>query len=167
MIVAGPSMSARNHVNPIGTPPMCPSSPTASSGLVSTLLSYYAKPGVAPPSTRIDPKLKASAAPTTKLWQVWKYGAAFAGKGDYRCYFRSDRCSTSGTGFQLAGDVISHGVYGPPRKTWGIEMTIISCMMRDLNRHSHLVDIVNIIILSSYFIPSSLKHVTGIYTENH
>lgn len=141
-------MSAKNHVKPIGTPPMCPSPTTTPPGVVSTLLSYYDKPGVAPPSTRIDPKLKASSGPTTKLWHVWKYGAALAGKGDHGRLFVLRSLLNVLSGFELAGDVLSHGIYGPPRKTWGIEMTIISSIMRDVNRHSHLVDIVSRILLS-------------------
>lgn len=46
-------------------------------------------------------------------------------------------------GLEIAGDILSHSVYGPKKKSWGIEMTIITSLMRDVGRHSHLVDIVS------------------------
>lgn len=46
-------------------------------------------------------------------------------------------------GLELAVDVLSHHVYGPRRKTWGIEMTIVNSLARDASSHSHLFDIVS------------------------
>ena len=46
----------------------------------------------------------------------------------------------------LAFDVISHHLWGPRRKSWGIEMTIITSLMRDVSRHSALADIVGAIL---------------------
>lgn len=40
--------------------------------------------------------------------------------------------------------VVSHQLKGPPKKSWGLEMTILTCMMRDVSLHSHLADIVRI-----------------------
>ena len=45
----------------------------------------------------------------------------------------------------LALDVISHHVWGPRRKSWGIEMTILTSLMRDVSRHSALADVVSAI----------------------
>lgn len=51
------------------------------------------------------------------------------------------------TTFAVAGDlvsaVVSHHIRGPPKKSWGIEMTILTCIMRDVNQHSYLADIVS------------------------
>ena len=47
----------------------------------------------------------------------------------------------------LAADVVAHQVWGPRRKSWGIEMTLLSSMMRDVSRYSHLTDIVRILYL--------------------
>jgi len=46
-------------------------------------------------------------------------------------------------GLELAVDVLSHHIYGPRRKTWGIEMTIVNSLARDASSHSHLFDIVS------------------------
>ena len=46
-------------------------------------------------------------------------------------------------GLELAMDVLSHHVYGPRRKSWGIEMTIVNSLARDASSHSHLFDIVS------------------------
>lgn len=47
------------------------------------------------------------------------------------------------TASEVLAALISHSIRGPPKKSWGIEMTFITCMMRDLSRHSHLADIVS------------------------
>ena len=47
------------------------------------------------------------------------------------------------SGLELAVDVLSHHIYGPRRKTWGIEMTIVNSLARDASSHSHLFDIVS------------------------
>ena len=42
----------------------------------------------------------------------------------------------------ISGAILSHGLRGPPRPSWGIEMTLLSCIMRDVHYHSYLADIV-------------------------
>jgi hypothetical protein len=42
----------------------------------------------------------------------------------------------------MTGAVIAHNIWGPRRKSWGIEMTLITSFMRGASRHSALVDIV-------------------------
>ncbi|KAG1889456.1 Alpha/Beta hydrolase protein [Suillus subluteus] len=89
-----------------------------------TLLREFDSPGVFPASARLDLSLKATNGFTMKVWDVWKYPA-----------FAFNKASS------LALDVISHHVWGPRRKSWGIEMTILSSLMRDVSRHSALADI--------------------------
>lgn len=55
---------------------------------------------------------------------MWKYPAFAVGKA---------AC--------LARDIVAYSIWGPRRRTWGIEMTIISSLMRDVSRHSALADI--------------------------
>ena len=43
----------------------------------------------------------------------------------------------------IAWDILIHHIWGPRRRTWGIEMTVINSMMRDVSRHSSLADIVS------------------------
>ena len=47
------------------------------------------------------------------------------------------------TASEVVAALVSHSIRGPPKKSWGIEMTFMTCMMRDLSRHSHLADIVS------------------------
>ncbi|KAG2345195.1 alpha/beta-hydrolase [Suillus weaverae] len=91
---------------------------------IVSLLREFDSPGVFPASARLDRSLKTSNDFTMKLWDVWKYPA-----------FAFNKASS------LALDVISHHVWGPRRKSWGIEMTILSSLMRDVSRHSALADI--------------------------
>ncbi|KAG2088228.1 Alpha/Beta hydrolase protein [Suillus cothurnatus] len=88
------------------------------------LLREFDSPGVFPASARLDRSLKATNGFNMKVWDVWKYPA-----------FAFNKASS------LALDVISHHVWGPRRKSWGIEMTILSSLMRDVSRHSALADI--------------------------
>ncbi|KAG1828434.1 Alpha/Beta hydrolase protein [Suillus variegatus] len=88
------------------------------------LLQEFDSPGVFPASARLDRSLRTTNGFTMKVWDAWKYPA-----------FAFNKASS------LAFDVISHHVWGPRRKSWGIEMTILSSLMRDVSRHSALADI--------------------------
>lgn len=99
---------------------------------LSTLLHHYETPGISPPSSRINPALKRQETQPIRIWDVWKYAVMLAFKTT-----------------EIAGDVVSHSIWGPRRKLWGIEMTLISSLMRDVGRHSALVDITTIRMLMS------------------
>lgn len=128
-------------------------SPKPSAGLtpeVSALLPHFASPGIPPPSARVDPTLKIGhPGPPIRLWDIWKYGWLAAGKGapvrTVHVPVIHGICISSLClpGLELAVDVLSHHVYGPRRKTWGIEMTIVNSLARDASSHSHLFDIVS------------------------
>ncbi|KIJ66190.1 hypothetical protein HYDPIDRAFT_26560 [Hydnomerulius pinastri MD-312] len=91
---------------------------------LTNLLRDYDNPGVLPPTARIDRSLKLQNHFSMKLWDAWKYPV-----------FAVNKASS------LTRDIIVHHIWGPRRRTWGIEMTIISSMMRDVSRHSALADI--------------------------
>lgn len=114
-----------------------------------TLLREFDSPGVFPASARLDRSLKITNGFTMKVWDAWKYPAFAFNKGKHRkcstliqCILDSDIMHSASS---LALDVISHHVWGPRRKSWGIEMTILSSLMRDVSRHSALADIVSAI----------------------
>ena len=87
-------------------------------------LLFYSTPGVAPPSARIDPKLKLQPRRAPRVWEYWKFAAAAATKATH-----------------VTSEVLSHKIWGPRRKSWGIEMTIVTSLMREIEAHSDLVDI--------------------------
>lgn len=93
-------------------------------------LKYYSTPGVFPPSARVDPKLKPQPRRPLHLWEYWKYVAFLAVKAT-----------------QLTTDVLSHHIWGPRKKSWGIEMTIATSLIRGTSRHIGLVDISTIRML--------------------
>ncbi|KAF8346984.1 Alpha/Beta hydrolase protein [Amanita rubescens] len=74
-------------------------------------LKYYATPGIPPPSARVDPKLKLQPRRPVRLWHWWKYGLLVATKAT-----------------EVTTEVIAHHIRGPRRKTWGIEMTIVTSL---------------------------------------
>ncbi|RDB28837.1 Acetyl-hydrolase [Hypsizygus marmoreus] len=100
--------------------------------LSTTSLHHYTTPGVTPPSARVNPKLKIQPRRPLRIWDVWKYGLVVVSKAT-----------------EVTGDVLSHHVWGPRKKSWGIEMTIVSSIMRGAGRHSSLVDIATIRTLMS------------------
>ncbi|KAI0094480.1 Alpha/Beta hydrolase protein [Irpex rosettiformis] len=110
--------------------------------LVTDLLKHFEAPGV-PPSSRVgDPTLKQRESQPIRLWHLWKHVAFVAWKA---------------TG--LVSAVVSHTVHGPPRKSWGIEMTIMTAVMRDVHMHTHLADLTMIRMFMSisglYPVPSN------------
>lgn len=125
-LVAEKSSSPRNHLN----------------RSMSGLLRHYETPGVSPPSSRIDPRMKRRESTPIRLWDLWRYGALAASKGEsMRIIYRLQMTYTP-AGVEVAGEVLSHSIWGPRKKSWGLEMTIITTLMRDVGRHSALVDIV-------------------------
>jgi hypothetical protein len=44
-------------------------------------LHHYDRPGVAPPSARVDPNLKVAQRDPVRLWHLWKYGFVVVSKG--------------------------------------------------------------------------------------
>ncbi|KAG5340918.1 Monoterpene epsilon-lactone hydrolase [Termitomyces sp. T112] len=97
----------------------------------SSLL-HYATPGITPPSARVNPKLKIEPRRPLRIWDIWKLGLVVVSKAT-----------------EVTGDVLSHHMWGPRKKSWGIEMTIVSSIMRGAGRHSSLVDIATIRTLMS------------------
>ncbi|KAG8716850.1 hypothetical protein FRC09_015104 [Ceratobasidium sp. 395] len=94
---------------------------------VAALLAHYATPsGACPPSARVDPALSAriSRGPRLGVSDLWYLGSFFATKAT-----------------DLATDFVSHHIWGPRKKSWGIEMTLISSFMRGVGRHTRLTDI--------------------------
>ncbi|CCM03795.1 uncharacterized protein FIBRA_05943 [Fibroporia radiculosa] len=89
------------------------------------LLVHFGGPGgPLPPSARVgDPTLKQRQPNPLNLWQLGRLGAFAAMKASV-----------------LILDLISHHLWGPRRKSWGVEMTLLSSIMRDVGRHSHLGD---------------------------
>jgi hypothetical protein len=116
-------------------------------------LHHYATPGITPPSARVDPKLKIRPRRPLRIWDIWKYGFVVVSKGEFHpLLFRAPRFSPTGAATEVTGDVLLHHVLGPRRKSWGIEMTIVSSLMRGAGRHSTLVDIVSLALhtISTY-----------------
>ncbi|KAL4070716.1 Alpha/Beta hydrolase protein [Scleroderma citrinum] len=101
-----------------------PESSSSARKSLSAMLHDYDTPGVLPPSARIDHTLKSRGRYPWKIWDAWKYPAFAVRKAS-----------------SLARDIVSYHIWGPRRRTWGIEMTILSSLMRDVSRDSALADI--------------------------
>ncbi|GAB1524182.1 hypothetical protein RhiTH_007335 [Rhizoctonia solani] len=93
---------------------------------VARLLTHYAIPsGACPPSARVDPALTAKAGRgRLSVSDLWYFGTFLATKAT-----------------DLAIDFALHHTRGPRKKSWGIEMTLISSFMRGVARHTRLADI--------------------------
>ncbi|CAE6367628.1 unnamed protein product [Rhizoctonia solani] len=93
---------------------------------IARLLAHYATPsGACPPSARVDPALTAKAGRVgLSVSDLWYFGTFLASKAT-----------------DLAIDFTLHHTRGPRKKSWGIEMTLISSFMRGVARHTRLADI--------------------------
>ncbi|EUC57357.1 lipase/esterase from carbohydrate esterase family CE10 protein, putative [Rhizoctonia solani AG-3 Rhs1AP] len=92
---------------------------------VARLLAHYATPsGACPPSARVDPALTVRAQERLSISDLWYFGTFVASKTT-----------------DLAIDFALHHTRGPRKKSWGIEMTLITSFMRGVARHTRLADI--------------------------
>jgi acetyl esterase/lipase len=118
---------------PFGYPASSSSVKTASTNpAIAIDLKHYANPNVSPPSARIDRNHKARVRRPLRFWHLWKYAAFAATKG-----------------MELSAAVLSHHIFGPRKKSWGIEMTIITAFMRGAGKNSSLINIPTIRTLMS------------------
>ena len=122
--------------------PSSPDAPSLPETFLSAKLEHYIANGARPPSARVDPAAK-RAAPPLSITALWRYGAFVATKGVYYapriCTLRAHIISRSAT--ELASDFLSHHIWGPRRKSWGIEMTLLSALMRNIAQHSTLTNL--------------------------
>jgi hypothetical protein len=107
-----------------------------------SLLHY--ETGTFPPSSRVDPKAKRVIRRPLRIWDFWKVGAFVASKGASPSGRYLSRANRVPPATEVTTDVLSHHIWGPRRKSWGIEMTILSSLFRNAGRHSALVDIVSL-----------------------
>ena len=122
--------------------PAAVATPVTKRKSLGSLLEHYNNPGVAPPSARIDPLLNQEIRKPFRLLDLWKYGYFVASKG-VGLSGQKLRSTHYDLGAEIFADVMSHYIWGPRRPSWGIEMTLISSLMRNTNRHTQLADIVS------------------------
>ncbi|KLO20071.1 lipase/ esterase [Schizopora paradoxa] len=79
---------------------------------------------VLPPSARVDPTLSQRVAPPFRLSNLLVWGVAIAKKST-----------------ELAGEVFVHQVWGPRKPSWGIEMTVITTIMRGAGKYSEIASL--------------------------
>ncbi|KAF5323605.1 hypothetical protein D9611_005577 [Ephemerocybe angulata] len=101
-------------------------------------LHHYSTPGITPPSARIDSKLKLAARRPPRVWEYWKYAAVAASKATH-----------------ITSELVSHTLWGPRRKTWGIEMTLVTSLVREMERHADLatIDLLRMVISLGGLVP--------------
>lgn len=116
-------LSTARAVNPTVTPSTTLTKPSS----IVSLLRYYETPGVPPPSSRVDPLLQQKGGHVMGIRDLLSLGGLIALKAT-----------------EVAGDVVSHQIWGPRKKSWSLPMTILAGIMRDAGRHSKLVDIATI-----------------------
>ncbi|KAF8911756.1 Alpha/Beta hydrolase protein [Mucidula mucida] len=94
---------------------------------LEALVEHYSHPGIAPPSARMTPSLKINEQPQWKSWHAYKYAFFVASKVT-----------------QMTGDALAHTIWGPRKKSWGIQMTLMSSLMRGAGKHTELMDVPSI-----------------------
>ncbi|KAH9929679.1 lipase/ esterase [Fomitopsis serialis] len=103
------------------------------------LLRHFEQSGVAlPPGARVgDPKLKQREQEPLSLWQLGKVAAFGAAKAT-----------------ELFSELVYHHVWGPRRKSWTVEMTLLSALMRNVGQHTHW-SLIRMLMSTSGYMPVS------------
>jgi len=110
------------------------------SSLIS-FLRFYESPGITPPFSRVNTSILQQEYRRKGLLGLWKYAYFLTFKGVHSLLLSLTRLIRI-TGIDITKDVLSHFIYGPRRPSWGLEMTIITSLMRNANQHSHLTNLV-------------------------
>ncbi|KZT62653.1 hypothetical protein CALCODRAFT_505425 [Calocera cornea HHB12733] len=116
--------------------------PTAAAPPLSTFLSRLAlyTPGPPPPSSRVTPShTPLPPADLLSLTALWSAAAFLSRKAA-----------------DVAGDVLRHQLYGPKKKSWGLQMTVLSAVMRGMGKYEGLGNLALIRLLMS--LPTYLPH---------
>ncbi|PVF98638.1 hypothetical protein CPB86DRAFT_732917 [Serendipita vermifera] len=87
-------------------------------------LEHYKANGERPPSSRIDPTLQQRVFQPTSFTELWKYGAFLASKAT-----------------DLASELVRHQFLGARKKSWGIEMTMLTALMRNIGKNTALTNL--------------------------
>ncbi|KAF8272870.1 Alpha/Beta hydrolase protein [Lactarius quietus] len=99
-------------------PTVNPSTTLTKPSSIASLLRYYETPGIPPPSSRVDPLLQQKGGHVMGIRDLLSLGGLIASR--------------------VAGDVVSHQIWGPRKKSWSLPMTILAGIMRDAGRHSKI-----------------------------
>jgi len=128
-----------------------------------SLLHY--EPGLTPPSARVNPKLKLQPRRPLRIWEYWKIAPILAAKGQFSLssIFLYYNVFMFDAATEITSDVLSHHIWGPRRKTWGIEMTIITSLLRGADRHSAFVDIASLKKLCHPLVLMSSRRQQSVY----
>ncbi|PWY98691.1 Pkinase-domain-containing protein [Testicularia cyperi] len=94
-----------------------------SSKTLTTLLDQYKKAEV-PSSARLDPAIKTRQPTKITFANAWRYVPFLVQQG-----------------VSIGSAVASHAIYGPPKKSWGIEMSVFTRVLRDVAEYSEFASI--------------------------
>ncbi|SGY47202.1 BQ5605_C001g00506 [Microbotryum silenes-dioicae] len=93
----------------------------------ATLLEPFNKSHELPPQARTDPHIPQREQEPMTLTKLWQYLPFLAVQGT-----------------ALTKAFINHHLYGPPKPSWGIELTLFTALLREVAAYSHLSDVVNL-----------------------
>ncbi|PWN44207.1 Pkinase-domain-containing protein [Ceraceosorus guamensis] len=108
--------------------------PEKKDATLDTLLDQY-KSAQLPSSARVDPTAEMQEKPEMTISKVWQYIPFFINQG-----------------ISITSAIASHAVYGPPKKSWGIEMSVFTRIMRDSAQYTQFATIAG---MQSFFELSS------------
>ncbi|KAN0062324.1 hypothetical protein ACQY0O_005206 [Thecaphora frezii] len=95
----------------------------ASNKTLNTLLNQY-KTAEVPRSARLDPAVKVREPAKMTLANAWRYVPLLVNQG-----------------ISIGSALASHAIYGPPKKSWGVEMTVFTRVLRDVANYSEFASI--------------------------
>jgi serine/threonine protein kinase/acetyl esterase/lipase len=121
--IRSPESESKRSSRPSQRPRRHRSGSTKSSKTLDALLDQY-KTSALPTTARSDPTAQPVKPEGMTLSKVWRYVPFLVN-----------------TTYSIGSALASHAIYGPPKKSWGIEMSIFTRIMRDTAKYSEFATI--------------------------
>lgn len=100
------------------------------------------KNGTLPLKARTDPTIPQKETPVMTLAKAWQYIPFLAFQGQFSLpTLDLVRADLRLQGRSLTNAFVKHHLWGPPKPSWGIELTLFTAMLRQAAQFSHLSSI--------------------------
>lgn len=118
-----PTASTSGRSDHTATPTQRPRQKSRSNSTLTALLDQYKSTNL-PTSARLDPSIKTREPAKLTLSNAWRYIPFLVNQG-----------------VSIGSAMASHAIYGPPKKSWGLEMSVFTRIMRDVADYSEFASI--------------------------
>lgn len=100
-----------------------PQKETKTAEVLNELLEHY-RTAKRPSFSRVDPSIEVKPNSSTTLQKAVKMVPTLFNQG-----------------LSIGGIIASHAIYGPPKKSWGVEMSVLTKTIREISKHTDLTTV--------------------------